>query len=145
MNEHFGMRQHIWRVDHYVVNRKFHVLNKLNLLACGIEEGIINVSSFFSNNQIFLCLCIGFCSDNACLLILIYLVNRASDMPPGTWATSKVRRVCLVHRFISWVAETAICHSTLQKNAVLEKWGGDSRSLAAWHMYKWQSMKLMWS
>ena len=40
---------------------------------------------------------------------------------------------------------TFICHCTLQKNAMLESWGGDSRCLAAWRMSGWQSMKLIWS
>jgi len=50
-----------------VVSRRFYVLNKFNWLECETEEGIIDVSSHFSNNQIFLCLCIGFHSDIACL------------------------------------------------------------------------------
>jgi len=38
--------EHTWRVDHYVVNRKFHVLNKLNWLECETEEGITGVTLY---------------------------------------------------------------------------------------------------
>ena len=66
--------EHIWSVDHYVVNRRFHVLNKLNWLDCGIEEGIIDVSSPFPNNQNFFCLCVSFHIYIACLLFLVFVI-----------------------------------------------------------------------